>query len=54
MFLRSRINSLHFPERAPVVIKHRPIAFIDENGGGPGVRLRKKHPEEELGRLGET
>jgi hypothetical protein len=19
------------------------IAFIDENGGGPGVRLRKKH-----------
>jgi hypothetical protein len=24
--------------------------FIDENGGGPGVRLRKKHPEEELGR----
>jgi len=22
---------------------HRPIEFIDENGGGPGVRLRKRH-----------
>jgi hypothetical protein len=21
----------------------RPIEFIDENGGGPGVRLRKRH-----------
>jgi hypothetical protein len=22
---------------------HRPIELIDENGGGPGVRLRKRH-----------
>jgi hypothetical protein len=21
------------------------IEFIDENGGGPGVRLRKRHPK---------
>jgi hypothetical protein len=21
------------------------VAFIDENGGGPGVRLRKRHHE---------
>jgi hypothetical protein len=34
--LKGSINSLHFPERAPVFIKHRPIAFVDENGGGPG------------------
>jgi hypothetical protein len=20
------------------------VEFIDENGGGPGVRLRKRHP----------
>jgi hypothetical protein len=25
------------------------VEFIDENGGGPGVRLRKRAPEEELG-----
>jgi hypothetical protein len=24
-------------------IEHRLIEFIDENGGGPGVRLRKRH-----------
>ena len=49
MFLRSRINSLHFPERAPVVIKHRPIAFIDENGGGPGRAATEAAPKEKLG-----
>jgi hypothetical protein len=21
------------------------VEFIDENGGGPGVRLRKRHPK---------
>jgi hypothetical protein len=24
-------------------IEHRPLEFIDENGGGPGVRLRERH-----------
>jgi hypothetical protein len=28
--------------RAPGAIEHRPAEFIDENGGGPGVRLRKR------------
>jgi len=23
--------------------ERRPVEFIDENGGGPGVRLRKRH-----------
>jgi hypothetical protein len=26
------------------------IEFIDENGGGPGVRLRKRQQKKELGR----
>jgi hypothetical protein len=28
---------------APAAIEHHPAEFIDENGGGPGVRLRKRH-----------
>jgi hypothetical protein len=27
----------------PVAIEHSPLEFIDENGGVPGVRLRKRH-----------
>jgi hypothetical protein len=40
----------HPPGAAPRGMERHSIEFIDENGGGPGVRLRKKHPEEELGR----
>jgi transcriptional regulator with XRE-family HTH domain len=28
-----------------VVLKRAGVEFIDENGGGPGVRLRKRHPK---------
>ncbi len=27
------------------VLKRAGVEFIDENGGGPGVRLRKRHPK---------
>jgi hypothetical protein len=37
--------------------EHRPLnsweCVIDENGGGPGVRLRKRPPEEGLGSRGD-
>ena len=42
---------LHQPRRATLVVVRRTleaagVEFIDENGGGPGVRLRKpKHKE---------
>ena len=26
-------------------LKRAGVEFIDENGGGPGVRLRKRHPK---------
>ena len=29
------------------VLKRAGVEFIDENGGGPGVRLRKKPPQKD-------
>jgi transcriptional regulator with XRE-family HTH domain len=29
------------------VLKRAGVEFIDENGGGPGVRLRKRQPKNE-------
>jgi hypothetical protein len=31
-------------------IETRPFEFVEENGGGPVARLRKRHPEKELAR----
>jgi transcriptional regulator with XRE-family HTH domain len=30
-------------EKIATVLKRAGVEFIDENGGGPGVRLRKRH-----------
>jgi hypothetical protein len=34
-------------------VGHPAEKFIDENGGGPGLRVTKAAPEEELSRLRE-
>lgn len=34
------------------VLKRAGIEFVDENGGGPGVRLRKRQPKRGLGLRG--
>jgi hypothetical protein len=36
-------NEANFPEFSQVVSPG--VEFIDENGGGPGVRLRKRQPK---------
>jgi hypothetical protein len=36
-------NELEFHEQFQRMKNRAGIAFIDENGGGPGVRLRKRH-----------
>jgi predicted transcriptional regulator len=32
-------------EKIQSALERSGIEFIDENGGGPGVRLRKRHPK---------
>jgi hypothetical protein len=45
--LKSRTKNGHRTDqnatRLPKCPKARMLEFIDENGGGPGVRLRKRH-----------
>jgi hypothetical protein len=40
--LRS-VNSAYLREKRFMSLLPSLVEFIDENGGGPGVRLRKRH-----------
>jgi transcriptional regulator with XRE-family HTH domain len=37
------VGDLKTLEKIATVLKRAGVEFIDENGGGPGVRLRRRH-----------